>query len=671
MSTFSRLTLLAQYDDMVRLVKKLIKDADEEEEATIRMLVTLKEKWDSREQAFDKEKNDMKIEINGFQKDIKKLNRQLAESRSALVRESNEKKNVARELKELMERFKQVKLLVESSESFETDAHRRRVIKCLDVDRLPAIQSDDSEDSDECVDLDYDKTEDDIMETLPRTGRRSGVARQSDGFLDILDNLPATEQPTILCRYLDKNSDDDNHHEPAEQKQLQQQQPQTRRRTTHRSATTTVTSQQIAESRLRSSSNTRAKHLLDTESESNGISSDNDIERYREQFKQEEKKRERLAATACSTPDMKGLNRAATLNAKSTASLMKINSTLHRTPTTTPSVMEPHSFITKKIFKPDNCGPCGGKITFYASVVKCRGCGVTSHPECQDNCPLPCVKIIAPLKKSCQKKQLISDYVNNSSDFKVPALIVHCCNEIERSDKIRSRGLYRVVEDIKQIEDLLLKIIRSKSGMPNLSEIDVHVLTGVVKRFLQNLDETLITTTLWGKFADATRLDSDVESLARMEYHIKHEQPVANRQTLSYLMQHFHAIAKNSDHNNMTFKDLAKALAPTLVGNSCRNPDQNTIMNERQTQLQIMETLFKFDLEFWEQIVPKVSNPTANSSQGRTTLGSRLLNNTPTSNTQRDSHNRTLTGSRLGSTLPAPRVKSLFSIVDNGKNSKR
>lgn len=663
MSTFSKLSSIAQYDDMSRLIMRSIEDGFEEEELMIPLFRNLSKKWNSIVAAHEKEKDDLRIElkmgISGLQKEVKKLSRQLAESRTALVRESNEKKALIKENKGFMERMRQVRSLVENDDP--SDAHRRRVIKCLDVERLSPIQSDASDDSDNCLDLDYDKTEEDIMDTI-RPQRRSGY-KERNAFNEVLESIPPTEQPTILCRYLDRKESEED-----------EQQPGQNRRKSRR------TMQQVlgqgSESKSRSASqvrNTRSTqpindntqqhhhhrppiHQIETESESNGMETDdNDIERCREQLKLAEKEKRDRIQSASSTPNVKKSNsRAATLNAKSTASLMKINSALNQNAPSTPSVMKPHTFSNKKSFKPDSCGPCGGKISFYGNVVKCEVCGVISHPECKDKCPLPCVKITAPVTRSRQKKILISDYVNNDSVPKVPAIIVHCCNEIERGDRIRTPGLYRVVEDGKQIEELLLKILKSKSGMPNLQNVDVHVLTGVVKRFLQKLDETLITTTLWSYFAEATKLSTVDETKMHLEYYITQDLPTANRETLAYLMQHFHAIAKNSDQNNMTLRDLAKALAPTIVGNSCRNPPHSTLMLENTAQFQIMETLFKFDEEFWQQFVQKISS-TNNAENKQSSLGARLLG-TPTSS----SGTRTRS-SRLGTTLPTPKLKPLFS----------
>lgn len=635
MSSFSKLSMVAQYDDMCRLVNKLIQESSEEEDASIAMLESLQKRWNDREARHERDKGALRAKIETLQKEIKKLNRQLAESRSALVREADDKKAVAREKKALLDQIKQVRQLVEKESYGDTDAHRKRVIKCLDVDqRLSPIQSDDSDD---CASgLDYDRTEEDILD-----GERS---RRSTAFDDALENLAPNEQPTLLYRYLDNkntldnNNDQDNYHkdEPRRSARLQSH---------RRSGESSNNAHQPTSA---NSGNSRFADI-NLETDTNSMDTDDtDIELIRQTLKKHEQREKLTSAT--STPNIKDQKKSATLSAKSTANLMKSISNIS---TPVANALKPHSFVSKKSFKPESCVPCGGKIGFYGDCLKCEVCGVISHPDCKEKCPLPCVKITAPNTRSRQRKVLISDYVNNDAVPKVPALIVHCCNEIEREDNIVTEGLYRVVAHTKETEELQQKILKSKSGMPNLSKVDVHILTAVVKRFLQSLDESLLTTTLWSHFSEAIKLDTEVEARTHMSYFISYDLPTANRDTLCYLMQHLHAIAKRSDCNLMTKKNLAKALAPTIVGNSSRNPAQSIILNETKIQIQIMETLLEIEEEFWARFVPRIKPSTPTTS-----LGSRLLAETPTGS-HKGSKSR---GSRFGSTLPVPtpKLKPLF-----------
>lgn len=620
MSTFSKLSLLAQYDDMCRLVNKLIKDSADEEDASISMLEDVQKRWYAREATHEREKEELRGEITTLQREIKKLNRQLAESRNALQREMEEKKRFAREGKSLQEQIRQARLLLDSKDApSNPDAHRKRVIKCLDIERLSPIQSDDSDDN--VSGLDYDRTEEEIVEA--ERSRRSNI------FADALADIASSEQPTLLYRYYDKGNE----------KPTSEAAP---RRSSRRSGSNHMRASHVASTQTLPNINKEKFEDTPAETDSNDMESDdNGIEYARQQLqKYEAEKREKLAS-AISTPSMK-LNKAATLSAKSSASMKSIANV--------PRPQE-HKFARKKSFIPESCGPCGGKISFYGSVSKCENCGVISHPECQDKCPLPCVKITAPTARSRAKKILISDYVNSDAELKVPALIVHCCNEIEKDYNIETSGLYRVVAHTSAIEELQQKILKSKSGMPNLSKVDVHLLTGVVKRFLQGLDESLITTTIWSRIAEAIKSYTDLEARTRMTYFIEEDLPPANRHTLAYLMQHLHAIAKHSDKNMMTTKALAKTLAPTIVGNSCRNPPPQTIQKESKTQIQIMEALFDISEEFWSEHAPKTTPSPQTDS-----LGSRLLAATPSR-----TEPKTTRSSRVGATLPTPKLKPFFS----------
>lgn len=640
MSTFSKLSLVAQYDDMCRLVNKLIRDSADEEDACIAMLESLQKRWNSREATHEREKESLKSEIHSLQKEIKKLSRQLTESRTALVREAEDKKSVAREKKALLDQIRQVRQLVEKESYGDTDAHRKRVIKCLDVERLSPIQSDDSDD---CVSgIDYDRTEEDILDTEHRSPRKS-----SNAFDDALESLQPNEQPTLLLnRYmgLEKNQEANNHHLDN----LRDEPRRSTRLASHRHSRHGSCEQSNPPTSASSSNHLNKFADSNPETDSNSLETDDqDIEMVRQQLqKYEADKREKLASSN-STPNIKDLKKSATLSARSTANLMKTMSTIG---TPVANALKPHNFCLKKTLMPsDNCVSCGFKVKFYSSSYRCQTCNILCHPDCKDNAPLPCVKITAPNARSRQRKILISDYVSADAVPKVPAIIVHCCNEIEKEENITTPALYQAIGSTREIEELQQRILKSKSGMPNLSKIEVVLLTGVVKKFLQSLDESLITTTLWNYFAEAIKLNTDLDAKTHISYYIENDLPTANRDTLSFLMQHLHIVASYSDKNLMDVKKLSKVFAPTIVGNSSRNPDQSKISHETRTQVQIMDALFSIDQSFWSGFVQKMQ-PTPRA----TSLGSRLLTGTPNG---KDSRTR---DSRLGATLPTPRIKSLF-----------
>ena len=84
----------------------------------------------------------------------------------------------------------------------------------------------------------------------------------------------------------------------------------------------------------------------------------------------------------------------------------------------------------------------------------------------------------------------------------VPAIIVHCANEVE-SRGLAEVGIYRVPGSEREVKDLRDKFLAGR-GCPNLGQVDVHVLCGVIKDFLRNLREPLVPSSMWNLFTQVT-----------------------------------------------------------------------------------------------------------------------------------------------------------------------
>lgn len=72
------------------------------------------------------------------------------------------------------------------------------------------------------------------------------------------------------------------------------------------------------------------------------------------------------------------------------------------------------------------------------SALDCR---MACHPKCRCKAPLPCVPCVPTPKKKLQNLDLAAFCPHNIP--RVPAIIVHCVNEIEKRG-LNSVGLYRI-----------------------------------------------------------------------------------------------------------------------------------------------------------------------------------------------------------------------------------
>lgn len=257
-----------------------------------------------------------------------------------------------------------------------------------------------------------------------------------------------------------------------------------------------------------------------------------------------------------------------------------------------------HEFVSKTVIKPESCVPCGKRIKFGKISLKCRDCRVVSHPECRERCPLPCIPNLGgtPVKIG---EGVLADYVPDMSPM-IPLLVVHCISEIEQRG-LHEAGLYRLSGADRTVKELKEKFLRSKT-IPVLSKVDdVHAITGLLKDFLRNLKEPLLTFRLNRPFMEAAEVSDDDNSIALM-YQTIGDLPQPNRDTLAFLVLHLQRVADSTD-TRMDISNLARVFGPTIVGHAVPNPDPMTILQDTKRQPKVVERLLALPVDYWGQFV--------------------------------------------------------------------
>lgn len=237
------------------------------------------------------------------------------------------------------------------------------------------------------------------------------------------------------------------------------------------------------------------------------------------------------------------------------------------------------------------------RIRFGSVGLRCKDCTARCHIDCKNSLSMFCV----PQSNTPTAKGFLGSLIDYAPLIPplVPALIVHCVNEIE-SRGLKDVGLYRVSGPEREIKALKERFLRGKTN-PHLSNLDVHVLCGCIKDFLRSLQEPLIPTALWKDFCNAVQNHFD-ENIQKDLKNIVSTLPQANRDTLSFLVQHFQRIAA-APEVLMPFENIARIFGPTIVGYSSLDPDQHAILSEVHTQYTVMLNLLKLPTEFWNQFI--------------------------------------------------------------------
>ncbi|XP_041748009.1 rac GTPase-activating protein 1 isoform X1 [Coregonus clupeaformis] len=256
-----------------------------------------------------------------------------------------------------------------------------------------------------------------------------------------------------------------------------------------------------------------------------------------------------------------------------------------------------HEFLAKTVIRSEFCVPCGRKTKFGKLYLRCQDCRLVAHPECRDRCPLPCNPIstdTTPIRT--REPSTLADYAPSSSPM-IPALVVHCVKEIEHRG-LHETGLYRVSGEGRTVKELKERFLRGRT-VPSLAKVeDIHCVTGLLKDFLRNLPEPLLTFRLNRDFMEAAEIQEDGSSLA-MIYQTISELPQPNRDTLAYLAIHLQRVAQCVLDTKMDITNLARVFGPTLVGHAVPDPDPMTILHDTNRQPRVMERLLDLPYEYW------------------------------------------------------------------------
>ncbi|KAM4026057.1 rac GTPase-activating protein 1-like isoform 2-T2 [Anomaloglossus baeobatrachus] len=260
-----------------------------------------------------------------------------------------------------------------------------------------------------------------------------------------------------------------------------------------------------------------------------------------------------------------------------------------------------HVFLSKTMIRAEQCSVCGQKTRFGKMSLKCRNCRILIHPECRVVCSTLCTSTSLPSHNSAPKKAqvLLSDFAPAAPPM-VPSLLIQCVNEIEKRGLIE-RGLYRISGGERQVKELKHKLLYGKVKSQLLAKEDIHAVCGVLKDFLRNLSEPLLTFSLHSQFLDAADILNEHDSKSEICQTIQ-ELPPANRDTLAFLILHLYRVMRSPDCQ-MDKMNLSRVFGPTIVGHSVPDPSPLVIMQDTPRQAKVMSLLLSLPSGFWNQFL--------------------------------------------------------------------
>ncbi|KAF9266777.1 RhoGAP-domain-containing protein [Marasmius fiardii PR-910] len=152
-------------------------------------------------------------------------------------------------------------------------------------------------------------------------------------------------------------------------------------------------------------------------------------------------------------------------------------------------------------------------------------------------------------------------------DVDVPPIMRKCCEAIENHG-MESQGIYRVSGTTRKVAKLKQLLDKDLDGVdlndPEWSS-DINNVASVIKMWLRELPEPLMTYSLQPGFVEAAKIEN--ERLRHIRLHERvNDLPDPNYATLKYLIGHLHRINQHESVNSMSTGNLSIVFGPTLFG---------------------------------------------------------------------------------------------------------
>ncbi|XP_013362728.1 PREDICTED: GEM-interacting protein isoform X2 [Chinchilla lanigera] len=227
----------------------------------------------------------------------------------------------------------------------------------------------------------------------------------------------------------------------------------------------------------------------------------------------------------------------------------------------------------RRLRGPAKCRECDA---FMVSGTECEECFLTCHKRC-----LETLLILCGHRRLPARTPLFGvDFLRLPRDFpeEVPFVVTRCTAEIELR-ALGVQGIYRVSGSRVRVERLC-QAFENGRALVELSGNSPHDVTGVLKRFLQELTDPVVPFHFYDAFislaktlhagpGDGPGTPSPSPEVTRSLKTLLGQLPDSNYNTLRHLVAHLFRVAMQFEENKMSANNLGIVFGPTLL----RPPD--------------------------------------------------------------------------------------------------
>ncbi|KAH0625728.1 hypothetical protein JD844_033934 [Phrynosoma platyrhinos] len=229
-----------------------------------------------------------------------------------------------------------------------------------------------------------------------------------------------------------------------------------------------------------------------------------------------------------------------------------------------------HVFVSYQVNILQSCEQCCSYIWPMEKACLCSICKLTCHKKCLSRIQSGCTS--SPAKKGDQELEPrhfgvpVNALTNEKNS--VPIVLEKLLEYVEMHG-LYTEGIYRKSGSANRMRELKHSLQADPNAV-RLENYPIHTITGILKQWLRELPEPLMTFAQYSDFLRAVELPGKQEQLCAI-YSVLEQLPRASHNTLERLIFHLVKVALLEETNRMSPNALAIVFAPCLL----RCPDNS------------------------------------------------------------------------------------------------
>ncbi|XP_065555667.1 unconventional myosin-IXb isoform X2 [Lathamus discolor] len=263
-----------------------------------------------------------------------------------------------------------------------------------------------------------------------------------------------------------------------------------------------------------------------------------------------------------------------------------------------------HVFTNYQVNIRQSCEHCSSYIWPMEKACLCSACKLTCHKKCVSKIQSSCTSCGKKNEQDTEPRHFGVCVSSLTSERNSVPIVMEKLLEYVEMHGLYTEGIYRKSGSANRMKELK-QLLQADPNSVKLENYPIHTITGVLKQWLRELPDPLMTSAQYNDFLRAVELPEKQEQLSAI-YSVLEQLPQANHNTLERLIFHLVKVALIEDVNRMSPNALAIVFAPCLL----RCPDTSdplTSMKDVSKTTMCVEMLIKEQIRKYKIKMDEIS----------------------------------------------------------------